>query len=73
MKIVKSIEEPCFLIKCGSETIKNERKDLKEVFFSVLLGALAASLLENLLAGKGAIATGTFRADDGTIRASQDF
>ena len=50
----------------------------------MLLGTLGASLLENLLTGKGAIATtqgrgtirafeGTVRAGAGTIRAGQDF
>ena len=48
------------------------------------LGTLGASLLGNLLIGKGTIATtqgrgiirggeDTFRADEGTVRAGQDF
>ena len=43
----------------------------------MLLGTLGASLLENFLTGKGAIATnqrrGTIRVGKGTIRAGQKF
>ena len=43
----------------------------------MLLGTLGASLLENILTGEGAIATshgrGTITADEGKIRAGQDF
>ena len=65
------------LIKGVSETIKNEAKEQKGGFLSMLLGTLGASLLKNLLAGKGAIATrqegGTIRAGESTITAGQDF
>ena len=37
-------------------------------FLSILLGTLEASLLGNLMTGKG-----TFRAGEGIIRAGQDF
>ena len=41
----------------------------------MLLGTLGASLLGNLLAGKGTTTAGedTIRSDEGTIRAGQDF
>ena len=65
MKIVKWLEESGLLIKVVSETIKKEQKN---GFISMLLGTLGGSLLGNLLAGKG-----TIRADEGTIRAGQDF
>ena len=43
----------------------------------MLLGTLRASLLENLLTGKGAIATSqgraTIRAGESTVRAGHDF
>ena len=43
----------------------------------MLLGTLGASLLGNLVTGKGAITTsqgrGTIRAGERTIRASEDF
>ena len=61
MKIVKSLEESGFLVKGVSEAIKNEAKEQKRGFLGMLLGTVGASLLGNLLTGKG------------TIRASQDF
>ena len=84
MKIIKSLEESVLLIKEVSETVKNEAKELKGGFLGMLLGTLNASLLENQLTGKGAIATsqgrkvnmpghGTLRACKGKIRAGQDF
>ena len=68
MKIVKSLEESGLLIKTVSETIKNEAKEQKQGFLRMLLGTLGASLLGNLVTGKGAI-----RAGEGTIRVGQDF
>ena len=67
MKIVKSLEECNLLIKAISETIKNEAKEQKDRFLG-MLGTLGASLLGNLLTGKG-----TIRAGKRTIRAGQDF
>ena len=43
------------LKKGASKTIKNEVKEQKVEFFRVLLGALSASLLRNLLTGKSII------------------
>ena len=60
MKIVKSLEESGLLIKGVSKTIKNETYEQKGEFHGVLLDTLGASLLGNLLTGKG------------TISASQD-
>ena len=60
MKVVKSLEDSGLLLKRVSETIQNEAK---EGFLSILLGTLAASLLENMLAGKE-----INRAGDGIIR-----
>ena len=77
MKIVKSLQESALLIKDVSETIKNEAKDQKEGFLGMLLGILGASLLGNLLTGRGAIAAsqgrGTIRSSKGTIRAAKKF
>ena len=53
MKIVKLLEESRLLIQEISETIKNETKEQKGGFLSVLLGTLAASILWNVLTGKG--------------------
>ena len=68
MKIIKSLEESGLLIKCVSETIKNEAKKEQEGFLSMLLGTLCASLLRNLLTVKG-----TIRAAQDTFRAGKDF
>ena len=53
IKIVKSLEDSGLLLKGVSETIQNEAKEQKGRFLSVLLGTLGASLLGNILAGKG--------------------
>ena len=68
MKIAQSLEKSDLLIQGFSEIIKNETKEQKGRFLSMLLGALSASLLENLSAGKGVM-----RASEGAIRAGQDF
>ena len=57
IKIVKSLEDSGLLIKGVTETVQNEVKEQKGGFLSMLLGTVGASLLENLLTGKGAIAT----------------
>ena len=58
IKIVKSLEDSGLLLKGVSETIQNEEKKQKGVFLSMLLGTLSASLLGNMLAGKGIIRAG---------------
>ena len=62
LKIVKSLEDSGLLLDGITETVKNEVKEQKGGFLSMLLGTLAASLLGNMLAGKGVI-----RAGEGTI------
>ena len=64
MKIVKSLEDSGLLLKGFSEIIQNEVKEQKGGFLSMLLGTLGASLLGNMLAGKG-----MNRAGEGIIRA----
>ena len=56
IKIVKSLEDFDLLVKGVNETVQNEAKDQKGVFLSMLLGTLGASLLGNILEGKGVIA-----------------
>ena len=68
MKILKSLEKFSLWIKRVSETIKNKAKGQKCDFLSMLLGTFSASLLGNLLTGKG-----TFRGGEDTIRAGQNF
>ena len=67
-KMVKFLEESGLLIKDVSETIKNEAIEQKRGFLWKLLGTLGASLLGNLLTGKGAI-----RVGEGTTRAGEKF
>ena len=70
IKIVKSLEDFDLLIKGVSETIQNEAKEQKGGFLSKLLGTLGASLLGNMLAGKGtAIAGYGFKGGKEIIRA----
>ena len=58
LKIVKSLEDSGLLLKGVSETIKNEAKEQKRGFLSMLLGSLGASLLGYMLLGKGVIKAG---------------
>ena len=44
MKIIKALEDSGILLKGVTETIKNETKEQKGGFLSILLGTLAASL-----------------------------
>ena len=64
MKIVQTIEDSNILLKGVAKTIKNETKEQKEGFLSMLLGTLGAYLLGNLLSGKG-----TIREGEGILRA----
>ena len=52
MKIVQALEDSNILLKGITKTIKNETKEQKGGFLSMLLGTLGASLLGNILAGK---------------------
>ena len=58
LKIVKFLEDSGLLLKGVGETIKVETKEQKGGFLSMLLGALGASLLGNMLAGKGVLTAG---------------
>ena len=69
MKIVKCLGKSGLLIKGVSETIQNQGTEQKEGFLRMLLGTLAASLLGNLLKGKGAIGN---MSGEGTIRAGEE-
>ena len=60
IKIIQALENSNILLKGITKTIKNETKEQKGVFLSMLLGTLGASLLGNLLIGKGIL-----RADSG--------
>ena len=62
MKIVQALEDSNILLKGVTKTIKNETKEQKREFLSMLLGTLGASLLGDLLtkslSGKGTVITG---------------
>ena len=65
IKIVKSLEDSALLLKGVRETVQNEAKEQKEGFLNMLLGTLGASLLGNILTGKGINSAG-----EGVVRAS---
>ena len=58
IKIVQALGDSRLLSKGVSKTIQNEVKEQKRGFFSMLLGTLGASLLGNMLAGKGIVRVG---------------
>ena len=49
---MRALEDSNILLKRITKTIKNETKEQKGGFLSMLLGTLGASLLGNLLTGK---------------------
>ena len=59
MKIVQALEDSNILLKGVTKTIENETKEQKGGFLSMLLGTLGASLLGNLLTGKGIVRAGS--------------
>ena len=59
MKIVQALEDSNILLKGFGKTTKNETKEQKGGFLSMLLGTLGASLLGNILAGKGIVRAGS--------------
>ena len=58
MKIVQTIENSNILLKGVTKTIKNETKEQKGGFLSMLLGTLGASLLANMLPKKWIVRAG---------------
>ena len=66
MKIVQTSEDSNILLKGVTKTIKNEKKEQKGGFLSMLLVTFGASLLGNLLTGKG-----TIRAGEEIVRAGR--
>ena len=57
------------MLKGVTETINNETKEQKGGFLSVLLGTLGATLLRNLLSGKGILRAGSGNKGKGIVRA----
>ena len=73
IKIVESLQDSGLLLKWVTETVQNEVKEQKGGFLGMLLGTLGASLLGNLLTGKGIYRAGKGkginRAGEGIVRA----
>ena len=67
MKIVQDLEDSNILLKGVTKTIKNETKEQKGGFLSMLLGSLGASLLGDLLT-KNLLGKRTVRAGAGFSR-----
>ena len=68
MKIVQALEDSNILLKGVTKTIKNETKEQKGGFLSMLLGTLRPSLLGDLLTKS---LSGTVRGGERTIRAGE--
>ena len=80
IKIVKSLEDSGLLLKGVTESVQNVIREQKGGFLSMLLGTLGASLLGNLLTGKGTFhagkgvnkkGKGIHRAAEGIVRAGE--
>ena len=75
IKIVKFLEDSGLLVEGVTKTFQNEIKEQKGGFLSMLLSTLGASLLGNLLTGKGIYIAGKGkgkginRAGEGIVRA----
>ena len=58
LKIVQALEDSNISLKGVTKTIQNETKEQKGEFLGMLLGTLGASLLGNMLTGKGMLRAG---------------
>ena len=59
IKIVEALGDFNILLKGVTKTIKNKTNEQKGEFLSMLLGSLRASLLRNMLVGKGIVRAGS--------------
>ena len=73
IKRVKSLEDYGLLLKGVTETVQNEVKEQKGGFLSMLLRTLVASLLGNLLTGRGLSkkGKGIIRAGEGAKKSTK--
>ena len=75
IKMVKFLEDSGLLLKGITESVQSEVKEQKGGFFSMSLGTLGASLLENLLTGRGihraGKGKGIHRAGEEIVRAGE--
>ena len=58
LKILQALEDSNILLKGITRTIENETKEQRGEFLGMLLGILGASLLGNMLTGKGIVWAG---------------
>ena len=58
LKIVQALEDSNIVLEGVIKTIKNETKGKKGGFLGMLLSTLGASLLGNMLTGKGVLKVG---------------
>ena len=58
IKIVQALEDFNILLKGITKTSENETNEQKGGFLGMLLGTLGASLLGNMLTGKGTLRAG---------------
>ena len=72
IKIVQALEDSNKLLKGVTNTFKNKTKEQKGGFLSMSLGILVASLLGNLLSGKGIVRAsyGKKKTGKGIVRAA---
>ena len=59
IKIIQALEDSNILLKGVTKSIKNETKEQKGEFLSMLLSTLGASLLGNVLTGKEIVRAGS--------------
>ena len=73
IKVVKSLEDSGLLLNGVTESVKNEVKEQRGGFLSMLRGTLGASLLGNLLTGQGINkkGKGIHRAGEGIVGAGE--
>ena len=57
-KIFQALENSVVLLKEITKAIENVTKEERGIFLEILLGTLGASLLGNMLAGKGILRAG---------------
>ena len=59
IELIQALEDSNILLKGVTKTFKNETKEQKGGFLSMLLSTLGASLLGNLLTGKEIVRAGS--------------
>ena len=68
MKIIQALDDSNILLKGVTKRIKNETKEQKEGFLSILLGTLGVSLLGNLLTKKRIFRAGSGRPFSSSLK-----